>query len=233
MAFQLKTGREAIDTSAASRGMLQSGATLKDLTQFGQGLASQNYNQAVQQALGNRAQQIGIGTQFLGQGGAATGQAAQMYGLGAQATTNQANLLTQEAQDQASLQQSAGNVEGARNAASGNPLVSGITSGLKAFFSDETMKHDINKVSDSEIDAFLESLQPSTYDYNKEATSQGAPENRQMGVMAQDMEKSPMGKSMVHENEDGKKMVDGEQTVGALIAVAANLNKRIKQLEKK
>lgn len=42
--FQLQQGQNAITSNAASRGLLNSGATAKGLTQYGQGLASQSFN---------------------------------------------------------------------------------------------------------------------------------------------------------------------------------------------
>lgn len=44
--FRLDEGRRALETSAAARGGLLSGRTLKDLTSYGQGLASQEYQNA-------------------------------------------------------------------------------------------------------------------------------------------------------------------------------------------
>lgn len=43
--FQLSEGMNAIETSAAARGDLLSGATMKGLQRYGQGLASQDFNQ--------------------------------------------------------------------------------------------------------------------------------------------------------------------------------------------
>lgn len=45
--FALQQGGLAVDRSAAARGLLTSGGTLKDLTSFGQGLASQQYGNYV------------------------------------------------------------------------------------------------------------------------------------------------------------------------------------------
>lgn len=45
--FALERGQGAIDQSAIARGGLNSGATLKSLTQFGQGLADQQYQNRV------------------------------------------------------------------------------------------------------------------------------------------------------------------------------------------
>lgn len=50
MKFQMEQGTNAIQNSAAAGGRGLSGATLKDLTQYGQGLASTYYNQAFNQA---------------------------------------------------------------------------------------------------------------------------------------------------------------------------------------
>jgi hypothetical protein len=48
--FQLQQGQDAITNKAAAMGLGASGNTLKDLTTFGQGLASTYYNQAFNQA---------------------------------------------------------------------------------------------------------------------------------------------------------------------------------------
>lgn len=48
--FQLDQGTQAIQNSASANGLGNSGSTLKNLTEFGQGLASTYYNQAFNQA---------------------------------------------------------------------------------------------------------------------------------------------------------------------------------------
>ena len=50
--FAYNQGLEAVNRTAAAKGMLGSGNRLYDLTKFGQGLASQTYNNTVSQ-LGN------------------------------------------------------------------------------------------------------------------------------------------------------------------------------------
>lgn len=86
--FRLQEGVNALDRSAASRGMLNSGAQMKALSQYGQGLASEEYGNWLQQLQG-----------LNNQGFQATGQVAdsrnllsqllnQSYG---QAGANQAN----------------------------------------------------------------------------------------------------------------------------------------------
>lgn len=62
--FNLEQGQEAITGSAAAGGTLQSGATLKDLTRFGQGLATSTYQQQIQNQMGL----ANLGAQSAGQG---------------------------------------------------------------------------------------------------------------------------------------------------------------------
>jgi len=50
--FNLAQGQEAITGKAAAGGTLQSGATLKDLTRFGQGLATSTYQQQINNQMG-------------------------------------------------------------------------------------------------------------------------------------------------------------------------------------
>lgn len=71
--FQLDQGIGAIDKSAAARGNLNSGATLKALQQYGQGMADQSYGNYLQRLMG------------LGQQGLqATGATASTIGQGLQ-----------------------------------------------------------------------------------------------------------------------------------------------------
>lgn len=50
--FALEQGQETITGAKAAGGTLQSGATLKDLTRFGQGLATSTYQQQIQNQMG-------------------------------------------------------------------------------------------------------------------------------------------------------------------------------------
>ena len=57
--FRLAEGQKAIERSAAARGGLVSGRTLKDVTRFSQGLASEEFGQAFNRALATS--QLGLG----------------------------------------------------------------------------------------------------------------------------------------------------------------------------
>jgi len=68
--FALEQGIGAIDKSAAARGNLNSGATLKALQQYGQGMADQSYGSYLQRLMG-------LGQQGLGATQAAVGTIGQ------------------------------------------------------------------------------------------------------------------------------------------------------------
>ncbi|CAB4147632.1 hypothetical protein UFOVP1020_31 [uncultured Caudovirales phage] len=94
--WRLDEGGRALDRSAASKGMVRSGAQTKAITAFGQGAASEEYgnyfnqlstaagqgNSAQAQASGTAAGLIGQGGNYLTQGGAARGSG---YAAGANA----------------------------------------------------------------------------------------------------------------------------------------------------
>jgi hypothetical protein len=136
--FRVQQGTQALDRSAAARGMLLSGAQLKGLSQFNQGLASDELTNAfnrtntvlnnAQNASNNRSQL------YSGQGTAlanlATGQASQNQQLG-QNTTNALQNISQnntanQIQAQTALGQARGSaytgVANAANSAMGNAL---------------------------------------------------------------------------------------------------------------
>ncbi len=78
-AFRMSEGMKALERSAASRGILQSGGTLKDITRFGQDAASQEYQNAFQRYLLERQQRLQPLEYRIGLGqAAASGQAANV-----------------------------------------------------------------------------------------------------------------------------------------------------------
>lgn len=90
-AFRLQQGQKAVQQSAAAGGALQSGGALKALTQYGQGFASNEYQNAFarhQTQIQNLFQGAGLGLQ-------ATGQNA---GLQAGAVNSQVGNLTNQSQ---------------------------------------------------------------------------------------------------------------------------------------
>jgi hypothetical protein len=89
--FRMSEGLKALERSAASRGILQSGQTLKDITRFGQDAASQEYQNAFQRYLTERQARLQPLEYRIGLGqAAASGQAANVGST----ATNVGNLTT-------------------------------------------------------------------------------------------------------------------------------------------
>lgn len=132
--FRLSEGNKALDRSAASRGMLLSGAQAKGLTDYNQGMASQEYGNWWNRYTGavdfnNRTRQQGFANKY-GQYRDAIGDVFNASGSGLTAT----NAL---AGTNSSLATSGGNalLSGAQSAgqatmAGANALASGIGSGI-------------------------------------------------------------------------------------------------------
>ena len=85
--FRMSEGLKALERSAASRGILQSGQTLKDITRFGQDAASQEYQNAFQRYLTERQQKlapleyrIGLGQNAASNQGVNVGLSAENVG---------------------------------------------------------------------------------------------------------------------------------------------------------
>lgn len=89
--FGLEQGRNAIDQSAASRGVLFSGKTLRDLMQFGTDYGGTKFNEGFQRDMSNKQFQQGALSGLSG-----TGQATSVAGgqMGMQNAQSISDLLT-------------------------------------------------------------------------------------------------------------------------------------------
>lgn len=122
-AFRLKGGSDAITGNAAANGLLQSGDTLRALTEYGQNMGSQEYGNAFNRWLGEG--------QFR-QGLAGMGQQAALYG-GQLANQGAANLMQSGNQAAANVGQITANTDfGASDRSWANGLTgsTGMVSGL-------------------------------------------------------------------------------------------------------
>ena len=79
-AFRMSEGMKGIERSAAARGGLLSGATLKGIQRFGQDTASQEYQNAYNRFYNTRNQMLNPLQAFLGQGQTATNQLSNAAG---------------------------------------------------------------------------------------------------------------------------------------------------------
>lgn len=104
-----------------------------------------------------------------------------------------------------------------------------ISAGLGAIAaSDERLKTDIED-GEEDTSAFLASLNARKYRY-RDTRVPGTRPGQRFGIMAQDLERSPMGKSLVLDTPVGK-MVDVPMAVGAILASMGNLHRRVGAVE--
>jgi hypothetical protein len=101
---------------------------------------------------------------------------------------------------------------------------------LQPTTSDEKAKTDIS-YDPKDVEKFMGRIKASSYDYKKEyQDSPLASKNREIGVMAQDLEKSKLGKEAVKDTPKGK-IVDYDNLGPKMLASIANLNERLKKME--
>lgn len=104
--------------------------------------------------------------------------------------------------------------------------------GAAAAASDERLKIEI-KGSDPKVMKFLDAIKAHEYEYKESAKDlPGAGEGKHVSPMAQELEKSELGKQMVIDTPNGK-MVDYGKGFGTILAAQAMLNKRLNELESK
>lgn len=136
--FRMTEGVNALDRSAASRGMLLSGAQAKGLNDYGQGMASEELNNAFNRtsavADAARGTATNIANLQTGRGNAlanlATGQSTQLNNLSTNTTqgittTNRANTA-----NQVNAQNNIGQARASGYTGAANAVNSGISNGL-------------------------------------------------------------------------------------------------------
>lgn len=181
-------------------------------------MISQQGGAAMQNAAGNAATQQAqnqLNTQGLygNQLGTMAGQALNSQGqfLGAQTGGQNINAGVTNA-----------------NSANVNKTTQGIMQGAgqaAMMMSDENVKTGIHP-GGGEIRSFLDSVSPQGYQYKDPSMGQG----EHVSVMAQDLEKTPIGQSMVVDTPQGK-AVDYGKGFGAMLAAQADINARLERLE--
>lgn len=140
-------------------------------------------------------------------------------------TAQLSNLITGASAQEMNRQQAEGTAENARFARFGQ--AAGAAGTAIAGFSDENAKENI-KDTKGEARSFVDHLKGKLYEYKDDGMGQGV----HVGIMAQDLEKSPLGKSMVFE-DGGVKKVDYAKGFGAVLAAVTEINDKLKALESK
>lgn len=106
----------------------------------------------------------------------------------------------------------------------GNPV---DQSGGMSVLSDEEMKKMAEEKKSTMMN-FLDAINPYQFEYKDKEHGSG----KQYGVMAQDLEKSKVGQSMVRNMKEGK-MIDSTATIGPTLASLGYIHERLKKLEGK
>jgi hypothetical protein len=201
------------------------------------GLAGQKASAADAIAQFNTQQRMGVQSQNLAnrqriaEAGAATRNQQEMYnkGLIQQKFQNEMAKATgvtgQQSNMAGNLQQQASSAQQAQQAQTGALIGLGGTLGAAALMSDINAKTNIESFSSDE---FLSKLKPYKYDYKNESDGKG----KQAGVMAQDLEKTEVGKQAVIDTSKGK-MVDYNKLGPTMLSSLVELNERLKKVEGK
>lgn len=201
-AFRMAEGAKAIERSASARGGLNSGATMKALTRFGQDTASAEYSNAYNRFNADRDRRFNRLASLSGSGQTANSGVAQ-------ASQNYAN-------------QYGSNVTGVANAEAGKAMgqanqlnqLAGNASLAAIAFSDARLKKDIEPISKADIAEMRSHLKAYRFRYTDESFGKG----EWVGVMAQDLEKSKLGRTLVVEDENGFKQVDMRKVMSLFLA---------------
>ncbi len=142
-----------------------------------------------------------------------------------QAQIEMEKLKAQQQQTAATLAQKTSDANAKRAQEAKGGIIQGIGGMISSIKSDERLKENIAP-ADKDLRGFLDKLNAYTFDYK--SPEHGGKDN--LGVMAQDVEKSKLGKSIVEDLPDGKAL-DIKRLVSALTAAAGHLNKRVAALE--
>jgi hypothetical protein len=216
--------------AAQERSLAQQLALAKSNRSVNPGLASRNAAVATgntNAAIAQAAAQARLQEQLANQN-AYGNYLGQQQNYAAHLMTGQGNAASQAFNANAANSQM-------QNQFTGNMMGAGASMlGSVAMMSDENEKKNIStNEKDMSSKSFLDALTAYSYEY-KNPSKPGAGEGRFLSVMAQDLEKAgPVGRSMVQQAPTGEKVVDYGKGFGAILAAAADLNKRLEKIEKR
>lgn len=240
-----RTGREMGDLADAFRRQA-SGQDSFSAEQLRQSLGQQQAAQlsmAASARPGNQAMAARQAMLGMGRAGSAAAGNQALAGIQERQAANQALgqlLATQRGQDlQAAIGSRGQAITGYGGLAddptlqdrlwglAGGALAAGGQVGGAALGSDKRLKKDI-KDGDDDADAFIAGLKSYSYKYRDRKWGEG----KQLGVMAQDVERTPFGKQIVRDTPAGK-VLDSAKLSGANTAAIARLGERLSKLERK
>ena len=237
--FRLEQGQKALEASASSRGGRHGTGAQQAVLNYGQGMASQEYQSAYDRFNADRDRRFGRLASVAGVGQAANAQ------VGA-AGQNYANQFSQNTQGAANAQGAAYINQGNQiNGAIGTGLTAGALYGSKSGggaggtaggganvnynitpgnynygnfqYSDARLKTNITPVSKEDMAELKKNLKAYSFDYVSSEYGEG----NFVGVMAQDLEKSKLGKTLVTEDSQGRKQVNTAKVMMLFLATMA------------
>lgn len=171
--FMMQQGLQGVDRSASARGLLGSGAAIKQADQFSSGLAEQTYNNRVQ----SLAAAAGAGQQAMNSQQTNSGAlGSALATLGGNLGSNTASLYGSQASGLAGLYGAQAQAQATQNASS-NSLFGSIAGGVLGMFSDRRLKKNIIATGDIILDTVP--VYEFSYVWDKD--------ERHVGVMAQDI----------------------------------------------
>lgn len=168
--FRMKEGMKALQNSASARGSLNSGATMKALTRYGQDFATNEYTNAYNRFNGDRDRRFN--------------RLSNLAGLGQTATNQMQNANTNYGNQMSDLLTGVGNANAASRINQGNRfnqlMDRGMEMGAQAMMaSDRRLKKNIVKLEQSQF----KDVPTYSFEYIDESLGKG----QQVGVMAQDL----------------------------------------------
>lgn len=197
--FRLNEGNKAINASMAARGMGNSGAALKALQRYGQDYASNEYNNAYNREF-NRLNTVA--------------------GYGQNATNTLNNAIGNWAQGVSNNYMGLGNAQAAAGMAQANQqsnMAGQLIQGGAAIFSDKRLKKNIKPITKEEHAEMGKILRGYHFNYLSDEHGSGD----WIGVMAQDLENHPIGKTLVVETPEGIKTIDRDKLLSMFLAYFA------------
>lgn len=213
--FRMQEGQKAIARASAAKGLFSTGS-LKSLSDYNQNAASQEYQNAFNRFQTDQTNRYNRLASLSGNGqtaNAANQQAGQAYAnqtgenLMGSANAQAASTMAQANQRNALYGQFM------QNAATGMGMGGG--GGMR--FSDKRLKENIERISDEDMQELKSTLKPYKFNYKNEEHGGGD----WIGVMAQDLEKSKLGRSLVSETPEGFKQVDMNKVLSLFLATLA------------
>lgn len=214
--FRLNEGNKAINAAMSARGGANSGAALKELTRYGQDFASNEYQNAWnrQNAIANYGNQAAMAL-----GNFAGGHSANLQnnaiGFGNAAAASELGKYQMRNQFGKDFMQTFGFDQGKKEGEGGgvNP---GMISTVASMFSDERVKTNIEPIPQEDIKEMKQHLKAVYFDYIDSGFGVG----KHAGILAQDLEKSRLGKLLVTEI-DGVKAIDMKKVLSMFLATMA------------